>query len=478
MEILNDIKTAFLPELILIIFIILNIILSLFVKKFTYKTAKIINIIALTAVFISMWFIQITPVYYAFNKSFLSNAYTLSFKMLILICAMFFMLSSNYLIKEKIKKSFEFFSIVLTAVLSAFSLISSNDFLSMFISLEMLSLCCYILTASRNTQKSKEASVKYLITGACASMTVLLGVSYLYGITGQINFDVISLSLKNGDISIFFVVSSVLIILGLMFKLALLPFNNWIIDIYEGSNYNICLFISLIPKIASIGILARLYMYVFAFSPILKLITALLALMSLFYSAIGGIKQANIKKIYAYSSIMHSSFIMLTLSLMNIYALSSVIFYLITYIFMNTGAWIASIVYNSNYKSDYIKDYKGLFNKHPYFTSAFSICLISLAGLPPTAGFIAKIYIFTALAKQDLIYVIFMLLALIASVIALFIYLKIIKVMFEKQNLPVNLTEKFKSIKFILYFCSFITVVICFIPSVLIKLSELISQYI
>ncbi len=478
MNILNDIKISFLPESILLIFIILNIILSLFINKYTYKISKIINITALLFVFVAMFFTQISPTYYAFNNCFISNTYTLAFKLMVLICGFIFLVSSNNLIKIKRQMSFEFFAILLTTILSGFSLISSNDFLCIFISMEILSISICFLIAYRKNEKSKEIALKYIITSIISSLLFLFGVSLIYGLTGNINIDLINITLKSGGINAFFVISSVLIIIGLMFKLACIPFHNWIIDVNEGADYNVCLYISIMPKTAAIALILKLYFYIFVYSPILQILTAIIAVISLFYSAIGAVKESNIKKIFAYSSIMHSSFILITTSLINLYAISSVIFYVIVYIIMNISIWLASYIHNMTYNSDNIEDYKGLYYQSPYYTITFVISLLSLAGFPPFSGFISKIYIFSALARQDIVYFILLLCVLIASVIGIFCYFKIIKNFFEKSKTIINVTGKFRKLKIILYVCTFLTVLIGIMPSALIKLSEIIANYI
>lgn len=478
MEIIKDIQNAYLPELILFIFIIINIILSLLIRKNTYKIAKIITITSLMLSGLSIFFIQINPTYLAFNNVYISNIYTTAFKILILISGLFTILASNSFIREKRQKSFEFFAIYLAGILSSFSLVSSNDFISTFISLELLSVCCYFLTSFRKNHKSQEAAFKYLITGASSSAILLLGISYLYGITGNINYSNIYDTLYYGEINIMFIVSCLLIICGLTFKIGCIPFNNWILDIYEGANYSICAYLSLIPKIAAIGLISRLFVQIFSYSPFIQILTALIALYSIIYSVIGAINQKNIKRLYAYSSIIHGGFLLLALSTTSVYGLSCVIFYIFTYIFMNIGIWSASIIHTTEYQSDAIDDYKGIFYKHPYYTIALTICLLSLAGLPPTSGFLAKLYLFSSLSRGDFIYLFILFIALCTTVLGIFVYFKIIKVLYEKPDTNISIT-KYKSLgKIILYLCCFITILIGIFPNEIVKITQIIAYYI
>ncbi len=478
MEIIKDIQNAFLPELVIFIFIVINIILSLFIRKNTYKIAKTVNLSAFILCAASMFLVQINPDYFAFNRVFVSNIYTLTFKVMILLSALLVILLSDNLIQEKMQKSFEFFSVFLAGVLASFSLVSSNDFISAFISLELLSISCYFLTSFRKNEKSKESSLKYLITGAGSSAVLLLGISYLYGLYGKLNFTEINDLLSFTDVNLFFILSCLLMICSLMFKLGCIPFNNWIIDVYNGASYGICAYLSLIPKIAALGFISRLFVFIFSFSPILEVITALISVYTIFYASIGAIKQNNIKRLYAYSSIIHSAFILLAISAINVYSLSSMIFYVFTYIFMNTGIWTASVIYTKEYQTDNINDYRGLFYKRPYFTTALCICLISLAGLPLTGGFLSKIYLFSALSRIDFIYIIILFFTLIASIICVFVYFKIIKLLFELPVDLISVTKQSRLSKFILYFCAFLTILIGIFPDKIIKLAQIIAYYI
>ncbi len=478
MIIINDINNAFLPEVIIIIFILLNIILSLFINKNTYKKAKLINIIGIIISFISIAFMQITPTYFSYNNALLSNTYTIMFKIMILISAILVILASPSMIREKRKRTFEYFSIIQSAILGSLLLISANDILTAFISMELLTISCYFLTGFRRNHKSKEASLKYIITSSSATILFLFGISYLYGLCGNINISTINEIYLSQPINILFTTASLLIILGIIFKLGCIPFSNWLIDIYEGSTYSTCSFISLIPKIAATAFLSRLFVYIFQFSPILQLITAIIALISIVYASIGALKQTNIKRFYAYSSIIHSGFILLAISVANVYSLSSVLFYIFTYIFINIGAWSASIIYNKEYNTDNIEDYKGLYYKHPYFSIALITSITALAGLPPTSGFIAKLYIFTAIARTNSFYFVILIAALLATIISLLIYIKIIKVLFNKQQNTINLNKKFKKEKIILYICALITLIICICPDFLIKISQITAYYI
>ncbi len=480
MELLLDIQKTFLQELSLIIFMIINIILSLFFSKRFYKLSKWIAIIAITVtMLVSIFFVQLsTDNDYAFNNAFISNIYTVFFKNLVLIASFFVILLSRNMIKQKRNKAFEYFTLLLTAILGAFCLISSNDFISAFVSLETLSISCYFLASFHKNYKAKEAGMKYLIIGSVASAIFLLGVSYLYGSCGAVNFSMINDFYLQNNPTLMYTLAGFLTIVGLMFKIGCVPFSNWVPDIYEGASYPVGAFLSLVPKLAGFAILARLLIFVFVFSPILKILAFGFAVLSIIFGTLGAIKQTNIKRLYGYSSIAHSGFILLGLSVLSVYGLSTVLFYLFCYVFMNIGVWTASIIFNTSYPSDLISDYKGLLYNRPYYAIAFTICLLSLAGLPPTAGFLAKLYLFSAVARAGMIYIPGLLIALIFTVAGLYFYFNLVKVVFEKSNTTPAIDTHLISSKFILYACAFTTVILCIFAEKIIQLCQLAAYYI
>lgn len=478
MELFFDIKGAFLQELSLIIFIIFNIILSLFFSKKFYKLSKWFALIAVTVTMCSS-FVKLSPDYhYAFHNAFLSNIYTVFFKNLILITVFFVILLSRNLIKQKRDKAFEYFTLLLSATLGAMCLVSSNDFLSAFISLETLSVASYFLVSFHKNYEAKEAGLKYLITGSVASAIFLFGVSYLYGICGTLNFSVINDFYLQQNPTLLFTLACIFIIMGLMFKIGCVPFSNWVPDIYQGASYPVGAFLSLVPKLAGFAIISRLLVFVFVFSPILKIIIALFAVLSVAYGTLGAIRQTNIKRLYGYSSISHAGYMLLGLSVLSVYGLSTVLFYLFCYVFMNIGIWTAAIIFNTSVKSDEIVDYKGILYNRPFYSIAFTICLISLAGLPPTSGFLAKLYLFSAVARSGVAFLPFLSVALIFTVAGVFFYFNVVKVIFEKTNNPANIDTHLISSKLILYACTLVTVLMCLFADKIIQLSQLSSYYI
>lgn len=478
MELFLDIKSAFLQEFSLIIFIVINIVLSLFFSKRFYKLSKWFALLGITVTMCSLFFVQISPNYYAFNNAFLSNGFTLFMKTLILITVFFIILLSRNLIKQKRDKAFEYFTLLMCATLGAMCLVSSNDFLSAFVSLETLGISSYFLASFGKSYQAKEAGFKYLITGSVASAVLLFGVSYLYGISGTLNFSNINDFYLQQNPTIVFTLACIFILMGAMFKIGCVPFANWVPDVYQGASYPVGAFLSLVPKIAGFAFVSRLFVFVFSFSPILKIIAAIFAVLSIAYGTFGAIRQTNIKRLYGYSSIAQAGFMLLGLSVLSVYGLSTVLFYLFCYIFMNIGVWAAAIIFNTGYKSDELVDYKGLLFNRPFYSIAFTICLISLAGLPPTTGFLSKLYLFSAVSRSGIAFLPFFVVTLLLTIAGVFFYFNVVRAIFEKTNNPVNIDTSLISSKLILYACTFMTVILCLFPDWLIQLSQLVAYYI
>ncbi len=476
MNFLQDIQNAFLPELVLTLCILINILLSMFIGKKQYKIARMFAIISVILTAVSMLFIQVTQVF-AFANSFVSNNFCMFFKLLVLASSLFVILLSEKTVKKRIDKAFEYFTFILTSVLASMCLISSNDFLTMFVSIELLGICCYMLTAFTKTYKSNEAALKYLIMGCVATAVMLFGISYMYGFTGLLNFDAINTFYTGNFPTIVFSFALLLIVFGLLFKVAAIPFHNWIPDIYEGSEYPVAAFLSVVPKLAGFVILLKIMIAFGIFSPIVQIILVVLATISIIYGNIGALRQKNTMRFFGYSSIAHSGYVLLGFCALYSYNVSVVMFYLFCYAIMNIGAFATLIYLNKTRAKNNILDLRGTAYTNPFCVLAFAICLFSLAGLPVTSGFWAKIYLFSSVVRSGYMFLPFLLLALLASVVGVFIYLNILKIMFERTDEIAFFESKMSSVKFVLYFCSVLTFLLGIFANHIISLCIKIAFY-
>ena len=477
MELLRNIFNIMLPEIIIIVFIFIQLILSMVLDMKFYKLSKWLTVFGIFLATAFCTKVQIDPIYYGFNHSILSDNYTIFFKVIILISSFLIIFLTKKAITTRRDTAFTFNALILSAILGALILVSANDFLTMFIAMETLSFALIFLIAFERNEKSKEAAFKYLIINAVASAVFLFGVSYIYGITGSINFSSIYEYFLEKNPTLLYSMAAIFITCGLAFKLGVIPFANWILDIYEDANTSVVAFISIVPKIAMFGILARLLVFPLSYSFELTFIIVSIAVLTAIWANCLAIRQHNIKRLLACSSSANAAYVLFVASLVSVFNLSTVLFYLVTYIFMNIGVFAAIVILESSEFSNKLYEFKNFAYTNPIFALCFAICILGLAGLPITAGFISKIYLFSAIARSGLIFLPFLLIMLLTIVVSIYYYVNVVKFMFEKSDIVVSevIPHKTSSAIVILYFCALITVTIGIFPSRIIELCQLIA---
>ena len=338
------------------------------------------------------------------------------------------LISSNYLRTFKIFK-IEYPILILSSVLGMMIMISSNDLIVFYMGLELQSLALYVLaTFNRDQLKSSEAGLKYFVLSALSSGLLLYGCSLIYGFTGSTNFNVISTQFNTNEYAITFGI--VFILVGLAFKISAVPFHMWAPDVYEGSPTSVTLFFTMVPKIAALTVFIR-----FLYVPFLNLIDqwqmilVFLSIASMLFGAIAAIGQKNLKRLIAYSSISHMGYALAGLTTGTNQGIQSSIIYLIIYLIMNLAFFSCLFMLKRKDKFyENIEDLSGLSKKHPILALSFLIILFSLAGIPPLAGFFAKFYIFMAVIQKEMYFL--AIVGLLATVIAAFYYLRVIKIIY------------------------------------------------
>jgi len=473
---LNDIFNILLPQVSLGLFIIIQLILGMFLSPRFYKYARMLSIIGISFSIVLMSTVQVEPQYFGIRNSIMSDSYTLLFDFLILVCGFFTALLMKNLVKYQKSNSYTLHAILLSALFGAMSIVSANDFLTLFVSVEILGFSTYFLIASAKGYHSKEASFKYLITSAISTGVFLFGVSYLYGITGSLNFSEIYIYITEQDTSILYSISAIMIVLGLASKLAVFPFANWIVDVYKGCETSILAFISTVPKLAMFGIICRLMVFPLSNSFELTFVIAIISILTAFWANTYAIRENNVKVILACSASANSSYILLTAGLVSVYNLSTVIFYLICYTVMNICAFAFLNIYGDKNGMS-VNNFSGLFHNNRGLVGAYAISILALAGIPITSGFIAKIYLFTAIANSGLIFLPFLLTLLLLTVIAIFYYLKILLPLFDESGKNPNiikLTSAFSQ-KFVLVVTAVVTIILGIYPEIFIELCRLIA---
>ena len=471
---INDFFNMLLPQACIVFFIFIEFTCSLFFKEKRGELASMISAVGVSLSIVMLSTVQIEPQYFAMRGALMSDSYTLLFHFIILLCGFFVILLSKNLLLDKKNNAFSYQAILLTSILGAMSVVSSNDFLTLFISLELLAFPIYFLIASRTGYYSKEASFKYIITSAVSTGVFLFGVSYLYGLTSTLNFNEIYEIIVEQQASLIYSFATIMTILGLISKLAIFPFANWIIDVYKGSETSVLAFLTTIPKLALFGILCRLLVFPLSGTFELTIVLAILSIVTALWANTYAIREKNVKVILACSSSANAAYILFAASLVSVYNLSTVIFYLLCYVLMNLAVFGFLNVAEYNEVGFNVEEFKGLFNSNQVLALAYAVGIIGLAGFPITSGFVAKIYLFSAIAHSGLIFVPFLLILLVLTVVALYYYLKIIRPLFEKVEKTILLRTSFSQ-KFVLFFTIFVTILIGIYPEKLVELCRFIA---
>ena len=318
--------------------------------------------------------------------------------LLLFSAAIVMLISFQYLDDKTNNLSFEYPILILLSVLGMIIFISSNDFLILYLGLELQSLSLYILAAiKRNERRASEAGIKYFVLGALASGIILYGVSIIYGYTGATNFDHIATALKGQyELSKAVIVGLVLVITGLSFKLSAAPFHMWAPDVYEGVPTPVLTFFATVPKLAAISIFIRLLnLTVFShFAAQWEQVVIAISLISMLVGSFGAIWQSNIKRLLAYSSIGHVGYAMLGLIANSALGAESVIVYFIIYILTSFGIFIILLsLKSSGILIEKISDFKGLASQHPVIALLMSLLMFSMIGLPfpPYPGLLRQV---------------------------------------------------------------------------------------
>ncbi len=351
------------------------------------------------------------------------DSFAVFFKMIVLLTSIFvilFSVTSSEIINCSDRHG-EYYTLIIAMILGMFLISSASDLILIYLSIELLSLSSYILAGFLKTvDRSSEASLKYVIYGGVASGIMLFGISILYGLTGTTNLYEMNAILQSAQFGGFtFIFAGVMVLGGIGFKVSIAPFHFWTPDVYEGAPIAITAYLSVASKAAGFALLVRFIKVTFYQSTapdgswiLLGIIDwqRLLIVLSILTMTLGNfaaIWQDNIKRMLAYSSIAHAGYLLLAVAIFSNDGLIAVLIYFAIYLFMNLGAFFVVMLIANKIGSEELDDYKGMGSSVGFLGVALSIFLLSLAGLPPTAGFIGKLYIFLALINADMIVVAF-----------------------------------------------------------------------
>lgn len=419
-----------LPEMILTLWLCGVLIVDFVMPKLPKEQLAYLSACGLAIVLANLVWFDMKGVSGAlFSNMFVLDRMALFFKILVVGATMLVILASkDYVQRFRFFKG-EYYFLVLMSALGMMFMASANDLLSMFITLEFSTFGFYVLVAYlREDVASNEAGLKFFILGVFAAGLLAYGISLVYGETGKIVFQEIAATAWTPGL----VIGFLLIFAALGFKIGAVPFHSWIPDTYHGAPTPITAFLSIAPKGAAFAILLRLFFVsLAALKPAWVLLLVGVSILSMTYGNIVAIAQKNIKRLLAYSGIAQIGNILIGLAAGTKMGEDAILFYLLTYLFANLGAFAVVIAVSNLIRSDEIDDYSGLNRRSPFLAFAMLVFLLSLAGVPPLAGFIGKLYIFLAAMKQELYTLIIV--GLVNIVISMYYYLIIVKKMYINE---------------------------------------------
>lgn len=417
-----------LPEIILTGFALASLILGLFVKKKGLLGALCLAGIVLAALFLQESYKAASPL---FCGMLLNDSFSEFFKEIVLLVAGLIILISMGYRPFSGEDSGEYYFLLLLVAVAMMFAVSSNNLIMIYIALEAVSLISYILVGFlKRDVLSSEGALKYFLFGALSTGIMLYGISFIYGLFGTTDLSAISAALETGDVNnVTAFISLVLILAGLCFKCALVPFHMWVPDAYQGAPTPIAAFISSGPKAIGFAILIRIFLKnFFPLFPNWVDIITVISILTMTAGNLIAISQDNIKRMLGYSSIAQAGYILIGFAVGTPRGVEGSLLYILAYVLMNLGAFGCVVLVSNSIKSDGIKDYAGLYKKDPAIAFMLTLFLLSLAGIPPLAGFLGKFLVFAAAIESR--FILLAVAGVINSVIALYYYVRVVKFMY------------------------------------------------
>ncbi|MGY8763128.1 MAG: NADH-quinone oxidoreductase subunit N, partial [Fidelibacterota bacterium] len=433
------------PELILIGVILVAIIYDLTIHQSKSGNVGWVLVTGLIAVAVAIYF-QEQRVTTLFTNSIVLDPFASFFKLLIILATIFVSIVSLQSGELKDYRKGEYFTLLGIIVFGLFLMVSTVDLIMVYISIEIVSIMSFVLAGylKQNT-RSNEAGLKYVVYGAFSSGIMLFGLSYIYGLTGSTNYFQIQQAIATMDASAntALMMATLMVLTGFGYKVSAVPFHFWTPDVYEGAPTTITAYLSIAPKAGAFAMMIRFFNQVLAdggamggldASSLASLpwanIMSLLAVITMTLGNIVAIQQNNIKRMLAYSSIAHAGYMLLAMPVMSGDSIYAIMIYLVMYLFMNLGAFFVVIIVKNKTGGETFDDYRGLGWEMPMVGVAMTIFMVSLTGLPPSAGFIGKFYIFASLIKGGNQFYWLVVAGGINSVVSLYYYFRVVKVMF------------------------------------------------
>ncbi len=462
------------PELIITITAMILLLLSFGVRsrsKELIPYLSLVGIIIALVYTLALWGRQ----EYGFQNFLILDNYALFFKIIFLLTAALTILMSIRYLQEEGFDYGEYYALILFATVGMMLMAAAADLIIIFLGLETFSLSVYVLAGFfRNEPKANESALKYFLLGAFSSGFLLYGIALIYGASGTTNlkkiYDIVS------KISTFpdplLLIGMALLIVGFGFKVASVPFHMWTPDVYEGAPTSITAFMSVGPKAAGFAAFLRVFLYALSsLQTDWSWVLWVLAVLTMTLGNIVAIAQKNIKRMLAYSSIAHAGYILVAMVAANELGVASILYYILAYAFMNLGAFAVVILYGRKGEENInISDYSGLASKYPLLALAMAIFMFSLAGIPPTAGFVGKFYIFSAAVKAGYIWL--AIIGVLNSALSVYYYLRVTVMMYMRPAEKEIKLEPAPALIIVLIIAVFATLQIGIVPSPYLDLAK------
>jgi NADH-quinone oxidoreductase subunit N len=461
---MNNIQSLsyFIPEFILIGTILMMVVVDLFIRK---RESHQVGLWLLGGLFLTLLSFQLVPELDAtplFMNTLAFDPFARFFKILVLFATGFIILMSVESEELSSVRTGEYYMLLGIMVFGMFLMASAIDLIMVYLAIEIVSIVSFVLAGYlKKNKRSNESALKYVIYGAFSSGLMLFGLSILFGVTGSTKFFEIRSVLGSADPDSFLavVIASILILAGFGYKISAVPFHFWTPDVYEGAPTPVTAFLSVAPKAAGFAILIRFFNDSLSDGGVLNNLEfgytglpwgQLLAVLSFLTMTLGNvvaIQQVSVKRMLAYSSIAHAGYMLMAAPLLSQDGIYAILMYLVMYLFMNLGAFMVVIaIKNKCNGGESFDDFKGLGWEMPLLGGVMTLFMISLTGLPPTAGFIGKFYIFYSVIQAGNAFYWLVFAGAINSVISLYYYMRVVKVMYldgkrtESLSYPSTLT--------------------------------------
>lgn len=414
------------PDIIVILLALAVLSLDLVVPIKRKHYLAYVTVAGLTAALMSS-FLLLGKKAVFFNGMFSVDSFSVFFKIFLLLAAILITLISIDFFRKHTHEG-EYYALLLFSVFGAMLMATAVDLIAIYLALELVSIPAYVMTGyHREDVKSSEAALKYLLLGLLASVVMVYGMSLIYGLTGQTNLNAIASQLLEAQPLL--ILAVIFVTAGLSLKIAAVPFHFWAPDTYEGAPTPVTAYLSVGPKGGGFAALVRVFLIALVVAQVKWVV--LFAIISAATMTVGNLmalNQRNIKRMLAYSSIAHSGYLLIGLTISSRFSLSSMLFYLLAYMLANIGIFAVIVSQSRRGRGDLVEDYTGLSQISPFLSLAMSVFFLSLVGIPPFAGFAGKLYLFGSAVQRGFTWL--AILGVLNSVISLYYYLSVVRQMY------------------------------------------------